>query len=222
MAGRTRGEPEYKAHPLLDEQRPELGRHALTRLRKSIKHFGQLQEILVTQDDYIVDGRARYQILKALRRPVRVHHLPMWSGIEEIPGGSSAEEEIEACLEVIEETARNKWRKSARKGSPSADIELVPSISDIEPAPLISDIKTRSLELLCGLPCDGTPVYLQIPQRLRGHLEHMALLHTSKKKGPVTTASVPAYIRRLCWDDFLAQELGLGAGDQAATPIQSD
>lgn len=214
---------EIRVHPLLDQLRPRLKRSARKALEKSLIRVGQLSEVLVTADGYILDGRDRYELVKSLGMEPRTQWLTMHSGIGEMPPGYDREDELQMCREVIEETGRGKWRDShARRAGDSGIPITAESQSQRNPNPIAepqsdsgtpataepqSDSGTPILDRLAAVPCDAGSINVKIPRHLREHLETMALKHgTVRKSGKarkITVASVPEYIRRLCWQDFI-------------------
>lgn len=111
--GLPRRAPQLRHHPLLDELRPAIGSKALQSLQRSLEQLGQLQDILVTSDHYILDGRARFALLSSMPNILpRYRTLPFHSGIGAMPPGMDRDEELERVREVIDATARGKWNNA--------------------------------------------------------------------------------------------------------------
>lgn len=97
---------------MLEELRPTLKASARRSLLKSMERVGQLSEILVTADNYILDGRTRLELAKELGFEPRIRRLMMHSGVGDMPPGYDRDWELEQVRDVIEETGRGKWRDS--------------------------------------------------------------------------------------------------------------
>lgn len=119
MGRKPVGEPVYRFHPMLDAVLPledNFG-HQTMHLRASLNTVGQVMPIIVTVDDFIIDGRKRFLISQKERTNPRVYKLPhIWSCVEQLPNGFSLEEELDTlkhCLEIIH--AKVKAKATGRK-----------------------------------------------------------------------------------------------------------
>ena len=208
---------EIRVHPLLDQLRPRLKQSARKSLEKSLIRVGQLSEVLVTADGYILDGRERYELVKSFGLLPRVKWLMMHSGIGDMPPGYDREDELAQCLEVIEETGRGKWRDSeARREKPpelvtqAADPELVTQAADPELVTQAADPelvnRLPKAELLDVAPLAGNPVGVRFQRVLLEHLQLQALklgAARGRGRGKAMVASRSDYIRWLCWQDYI-------------------
>lgn len=181
---------EIRVHPLLDELRPRLKRSARKDLETSLIRVGQLSEVLVTADDYILDGRDRYELVKELGMEPRIHRLTMHSGIGNLPSGYNRDEELEMCREVIEETSRGAWRETLRR----------------RPSPLPEGPVEMAVHELITQPTDGNPIGVRVREELREYLQRAARA-TPAARGKCrgheqTSLSLAEYIRKLCEEDF--------------------
>ena len=197
-----------KFHPLLDELRPRLSSRARRSLRKSLDRVGQLHEVLVTIDGYILDGRERFELLQEMGLVPRTRTINCFSGQGELPPGYEKENELELCLEVIEETGRGKWRDSANRRE--ADHELVKQAPDhelVKQAPDHELVKRLPrIELLESVLLHGKPIGIRFQRQLLEHLRFQAIKQgASRQMGRSKTKvpSLPQYIRKLCWQDYL-------------------
>jgi len=118
-------EPVYRPHPLLEELRPRLKASARKHLEKSILRVGQLHPVLVTMDDYILDGRERFELMRAMNLRPQIRQLNFYSGVDAkaLPNaGFSLEDELQTSREVIEETGRGKWQNSQARREESQSV----------------------------------------------------------------------------------------------------
>jgi hypothetical protein len=199
-----------------------------------MERVGQLSEILVTADGYILDGRARLEFAKELNVQPRIRYLTMHSCIGELPPGYDRDWEMEQVRDVIEETGRGKWQNSLNRreadcgsanqakdcgstnhakdcGSTNRaeDCGSTNHAKDCGSTNHAKDCGSRvglSPDSFKGVPCDGRQLMVRLPTALAEHLELMTVKTlTARKhgKGQIKVASMPEYIRRLCWQDFI-------------------
>ena len=134
MGRKPIGEPVYRIHPMLDAVIPleEHFWHQTTKLRASLNTVGQVMPIIVTVDDFIVDGRKRFLIAQKERCNPKVYKLTnIWSCVEPLPKGFSLEEELDAlkhCVDVLH--AKSKPRASQRKKPQFAHCDWQPDWID--------------------------------------------------------------------------------------------
>lgn len=209
---RTRKDPEYVPHPLLEELRPSLKRSARRSLLKSMEKVGQLSEILVTADGYILDGRTRFELAKELGAQPRIRHLSMHSCVGELPPGYDHEWEMEQVRDVIEETGRGRWMETQARRLHLH--ELAQSVANCELAgSALADGLTGSkpLEELYALPVgDANPLGIRLRPEVREHLDLMAVkVWRSKRMGG--RPSTADYVRRLCVQDYLLSRSDMGS-----------
>lgn len=194
--GRSRKEPEYKPHPQLEKLRPRLKPSARRSLLKSMEKVGQLSEILVTADGYILDGRSRLELAYELGAQPRVRHLSMHSCVGDMPPGYDREWEMEQVLDVIEETGRSKWRDGAQR-------RQTPELGESEDNPELGEGDSNSELAACSVldrllrqsVSQENPLGVRLDPWLRCYLDQKA-----SKTGARGTAS---YVRRLCIQDYL-------------------
>jgi hypothetical protein len=223
-------EPVYRPHPLLEELRPRLKASARKCLENSILRVGQLHPVLVTQDNYIIDGRERFDLMVKQGLKPQIRQLYIYSGVDAkaLPNaGYSLEDELQSCREVIEETGRGKWQNSqTRRGSDNPtvaattdhDIESKSTDHDIVAAITIHGTENQftvhgtenklTPNSFRGVPCDGKQIAFKVPKQLLEHLELMAIkTNASRGKGPkgkqTTGPTAIQYVRDLCWADFI-------------------
>lgn len=114
---------------MLEELRPTLKASARRSLLKSMERVGQLSEILVTADDYILDGRTRLELAKELGCEPRIRRLMMHSGVGDMPPGYDRDWELEQVRDVIEETGRGKWRDGGARREEASSTSSTSSTS---------------------------------------------------------------------------------------------
>jgi len=223
-------EREYQPHPLLEELRPRLKLDARKKLEKSILRVGQLQPVLVTADNYILDGRERFDLMTKEGLKPQIRQLLFYSGVDAkaLPNaGYSLEDELQSCREVIEETSRGRWRGTEIKSEAkqptvvsSTDHDTMVSntnhdavVSNTSQGTIVSntnhDIMVSQIAYsLRSLPCDGKAIHLRVPKKLFEHLELMAIkTNASRGKGAQgrqsTGPTAVQYVRGLCWQDYI-------------------
>ena len=140
-------------------------------LRESLKEFGQLHEILVTDDNYIIEGTVRWQLMKELNwNPdiIRYHNVTYHSGI----GGklprtiaykhADIEEERKNTEELIESLRPWSWSTPIPTHIPTHTPNPIPN-----PIPTHTDRKARQSLVLAWLKVNGPATASEIKLYLR-------------------------------------------------------
>ena len=130
MGRKPIGEPVYRFHPMLDAVLP-LEQDFLRQtqhLRTSLETVGQVMPIILTVDDYIIDGRKRFLIAQKERSNPRVYKLPhVWSCVDPLPKGMSLEDELDTlkhCAQILH--ALVKTKASNRRKPNFVDCDWMP------------------------------------------------------------------------------------------------
>ena len=182
-----------------------------------MERVGQLSEILVTADDYVLDGRARLELVKELNIQPRIRYLTMHSGIGELPPGYDREWEVEQVRDVIEETGRGKWRDSSPRrqrcsGEPvsvSALNELArESLDELAQLSSLKELTVGDLRKFSRRPWVGQAMGVRFHPELRAHfaerLKDPKVLYAMGCGVGPRIPSERSYALMLCWMDYMA------------------
>ena len=115
-------------HPLYGQLARRPGRPYRRKLEESINRHGQLLPILITMDNYIIDGVLRHEIMGA---GCEVKRLPLWvdgrgkylKGIQ-VPGEDQLRQDWEECKAIMETLGRRQWLGASKPASNTSSLAI--------------------------------------------------------------------------------------------------